>query len=226
MARLLHFAGPFFHSNPPFTMKLSGLLLSTFASLIVIGTACGPSTPASDEVPSSATAQENQLDTLKYTRQGMEIAMGTFKALSGQLKAAMQEGGVQHAVQYCNTVAYPLVDSLSGTYGATIRRASNKARNPKDEPTELEATVINAYQNDLNQGTPLKPHIQQLASGEIAFFAPITTQDLCLKCHGKLGETLAVADYAVIKDLYPADDAIGYASGELRGVWSIAFPAE
>ena len=61
---------------------------------------------------------------------------------------------------------------------------------------------------------------------KLLFFSPITTQDLCLKCHGKLGETLAVADYAVIKDLYPADDAIGYASGELRGIWSIAFPAE
>lgn len=149
--------------------------------------------------------------------------MSTFNVLSGQLKSAMQEGGVPNAAQYCNTVAYPLVDSLSEVYSARIRRASDKVRNPKDKPTELEQEILDTYHAQMAEGTPPKPVVRQLASGEIAFYAPIRMQELCLKCHGKLGETLKEEDYAVIKELYPEDEAIGYEAGDLRGIWSITF---
>jgi len=46
---------------------------------------------------------------------------------------------------------------------------------------------------------------------------------LCEKCHGKIGSTLKEADYASIKSLYPEDMAIGYKTGDLRGMWSISF---
>lgn len=201
--------------------------LFTF-SFIAIGlfglnTACSPGN-STDRAGETATTVA--IDTAKYKKQGMEIAMGTFKVLSGQLKAAMQEGGVKNAVQYCNTVAYPLVDSLSGQYNAQIRRASNKTRNPKDAPTPREQEILDAYHRQVDSGKQPKPQVRQLASGEMAFYAPIMMQELCLKCHGKLDETLKAEDYAVIKELYPEDHAIGYAAGDLRGIWSITFPAE
>jgi hypothetical protein len=198
------------------------LFLSLIATgLFTLATACSPSGNSADQTTDTTTA----FDTAQYKKQGMEIAMGTFKVLSGQLKAAMQEGGVKNAAQYCNTVAYPLVDSLSGQYNAQIRRASNKVRNPKDAPTPREQKILDAYHTQTATGTQPKPQVRQLANGEIAFYAPIMMQDLCLKCHGKLGETLKAEDYAVIQELYPEDKAIGYATGDLRGIWSITFPA-
>ncbi|HKK79447.1 MAG TPA: DUF3365 domain-containing protein [Phaeodactylibacter sp.] len=185
--------------------------------------ACDSGSKAGQEETATDSETATTLDTAKYKKQGMEIAMGTFKALSGQLKSALQEGGVPNAVRYCNTVAYPLVDSLSEVYNASIRRASDKVRNPKDAPTPLEQEVLDTYHAQMAAGEQPKPVVRQLQSGEIAFYAPIRMQELCLNCHGKLGETLKKEDYAVIKELYPEDEAIGYAAGDLRGIWSITF---
>ena len=49
------------------------------------------------------------------------------------------------------------------------------------------------------------------------------TKPLCLKCHGKIGETLNEDDYTIIKKIYPDDKAIGYDNENLRGIWSIQF---
>jgi len=193
------------------------LIMALMAYMAACGGETGTATDASDQQATAA------FDSAQYKKQGMEIAMGTFKALSGQLKASLQEGGVPNAVRYCNTVAYPLVDSLSEVYGATIRRASDKVRNPKDEPTEREQAIIDAYHAQVEAGERPKPVVRQLESGEIAFYAPIRMQELCLNCHGKLGESLKEEDYAVIKELYPEDEAIGYEAGDLRGIWSITF---
>ena len=57
----------------------------------------------------------------------------------------------------------------------------------------------------------------------VAFYAPIKVQDLCLNCHGQPGTDIKAADYDLIKKLYPEDEAVGYKSGDLRGMWSIRF---
>jgi len=158
-----------------------------------------------------------------YLEQGKAIAAATFVELSGQLQSAMKEGGVPNAARYCNTVAYPLVDSLSDVHGADIRRTSLLIRNPKDAPTAREREQLEAFAAAKEAGEPLQPLVKAVNAQEIAFYAPISMQPLCLKCHGKLGETLAEADYAVIKEKYPTDEAIGYEAGDLRGMWSITF---
>lgn len=204
-------------------MKTLPTLLLTALALLVLGVACSPTGSSSQN--SQTQTQATTLDTAKYKKQGMEIAMSTFKALSGQLKSALREGGVANAAQYCNTVAYPLVDSLSEVHQATIRRTSRKIRNPKDAPTPREEEMLDVYHAKVEAGERPSPQLRQLANGEIAFYAPIMMQELCLKCHGKLGETLKAEDYALIQSLYPEDEAIGYAAGDLRGMWSITLPA-
>ena len=57
----------------------------------------------------------------------------------------------------------------------------------------------------------------------LALFAPIHVMPLCQKCHGKTGDTLLENDYKFIQKLYHEDKAIGYKSGDLRGMWSIEF---
>lgn len=56
---------------------------------------------------------------------------------------------------------------------------------------------------------------------KIAFYAPIKVNAFCLQCHGELGQTLQEEDYAMIKERYPGDQALGYVNGDLRGMWSI-----
>ncbi len=164
-----------------------------------------------------------QADNAAYLEKGKKIAGATFTALSGKLQAAMKEGGVANAIQYCNLAAFPLVDSLSKVHHADIRRTSLKVRNLKDAPNADEKTILEAYEKSAQAGKALKPLVREIDEQSVAFYAPIKVNNLCLQCHGKVGETLAEKNHAFIQQFYPEDKAIGYADGDLRGMWSIRF---
>jgi len=158
-----------------------------------------------------------------YLKKGKSIAAKSFTALSGALQKAMQNGGVSNAMQYCKMQAILILDSLSTTENAIIRRTSLQVRNPSDAPTASELKILNQYHKADASNQEIKPIVEQLANKRIAFYAPIRVNEFCLQCHGKLGETLTEENYAFIKNNYPNDAAIGYKAGDLRGMWSIEF---
>lgn len=158
-----------------------------------------------------------------YLKKGKEIAGQTFSVLSTQLQSAMQAGGVSNAISYCNTAAYPLVDSLSKLYQAEIKRTSLKVRSPKNIPTDIEFSTLNRFEGIVDTGGFPKPTVELSKDQKIHFYAPIAMNELCLKCHGKVGETMTKDDYTLIKRYYPEDLATDYSDGDLRGIWSITF---
>ena len=155
-----------------------------------------------------------------YLNEGREIAETTFKVLSANLQNAMAEGGIENALSYCNVNAMPLTDSLSKHYNVTIKRVSDKTRNPLNAPTKEEQKVINDY---LEKVENRKTVLEKGDNNKRTFYAPITTKGLCLNCHGTVGKTMLPENYEKIKMLYPNDKAIGYNEGDLRGIWSIEF---
>jgi hypothetical protein len=180
---------------------------------------CGENPKTNSEKASDLmSAEEKEI----FVKKGKSIAMATFSTLSAELGKALSAGGVAEAVEVCNIAAMPLVDSLSKVHHATIRRTSLKIRNPKNAPTEDELKILNSYEEDQKSGKILEPKVQEI-NGMVSFYMPIKTQPLCLNCHGKVGETLQQEDYALIKKLYPLDQAIDYVQDDLRGVWSIQF---
>lgn len=197
------------------TRILSFLLWLAFFGII----ACENQATSTSDEKTAATSLPDSI----YLEKGKQIAGATFAVLSKELQSAMESGGVAQAVQYCNLAAYPLTDSLSKVHNAIIRRTSLKARNPNNTPTPEEKVVLEKYQQDLVDSVLLKPIVKQLDENNIYFYAPIVISDLCLKCHGKIGEKLQGKDYEIIKNLYPNDAAIDYESGDLRGMWSIKF---
>ena len=195
-----------YRKPPPYLLLLNLALVGLFS--------CQSEQP---QKTTEAEAWESE-----YISKGNVIAAASFQALSSELKNALMEGGVERAVSYCNIAALPLLDSLSKVHGANIKRTSLKLRNPKDAPTTEEAEVLYNFQKKMGNATPIKPMVQKNDSG-IAFYSPILVNDPCLKCHGQLGKTMTAEDYTIIKAKYPADEAIGYVSGEFRGMWSIQF---
>ena len=156
--------------------------------------------------------------TRDYLTEGKKITATAFAALSSKLQSAMQEGGVANAVSYCNVAALPLIDSLSKANDVRIKRTSLKYRNPADAPTEAEIEVLNTFADQLQTEKTLSPIVI-----EHDFYAPILIAQPCLKCHGKIGETLAESDYKHILKAYPEDNAINYIPGDLRGMWVVSF---
>lgn len=158
-----------------------------------------------------------------YTEQGKTISQATYKALSTQLKQAMQTGGVEQAAAFCNVVALPLTDSLSKQHNAVIKRTSLKLRNPQNAPDSMEVTMLKIYDQMSKMRNPvLVPKILEKGDNEIQFFAPIQIKnETCLKCHGVLGQTMKEEDYYYIQQHYPNDQATGYKMNDVRGMWSI-----
>lgn len=158
-----------------------------------------------------------------FLKKGKEVAAATFKTLSGNLQKAMKEGGISNALEYCNLAAMPLVDSLSKVHNAEIRRTSHKVRNHKNQPTLQELAQLQAYEKQSKAGEKMNAVVKKIDPHTVAFYAPISIMPVCEKCHGEVGSTLLEKDYEVVQKLYPEDKAIGYASGNLRGMWSISF---
>lgn len=164
-------------------------------------------------------------DTTAVIQEGRKIARATFQTLNSNLQNAISVGGITHALQFCSAEAIPLTDSLSAHHNVSIRRASHKPRNPYNTADLLEAYVIKKYIDKLESNKELQP-VTYANKNSITFHAPIIiTNQLCLNCHGQPGKDISESNLATIQELYPEDQATGFSMGELRGVWTIRFPA-
>ncbi len=201
-------------------MKNQLLLLSSFF-LSFVFFACEDASSKTNSGQENAETEIFQ-DSV-YLARGEEVVRKTFVTLSSHLKAALQEKGVRAAVEYCHLNAYPLVDSLSNAYDAQIRRTSLKVRNPQNAPDEYEQKALAKAAALHEDGKSISPWVEHLPEGEVAYYAPVYTLPLCLKCHGTPGASMAEEDYALIKEYYPEDQATGYQAGDWRGLWSIRF---
>ena len=175
---------------------------------------------------SNSPSPLNEEEIAVFVEKGRLIATTTFAALSSKLQQALQQGGVKQAIAYCQLAALPLTDSLAVAHSADIRRTSLKVRNPQNAPTPAEKLILEEYGKTITARKALKPIVRKSEQGQIAFYAPIKVNAFCLQCHGELGQTLKEEDYAIIKERYPGDQALGYVDGDLRGMWSIQFTAK
>lgn len=157
-----------------------------------------------------------------YIIRGNAIAKISFETISGELKQALENGGIDHALRYCNEKAYPITDSLSLANLVSIKRVSNKNRNPRNKADKMEEFLIKGFGNDLNEKKELTPRLV-LKDDSVIYYKAIITQPLCLTCHGQPERDLAFATDSLIRTLYPGDKAFGYQTNQVRGLWRIGF---
>jgi hypothetical protein len=155
-----------------------------------------------------------------YREQGKWIVDSTFKVLSGHLKEAIADSGIEYAIQYCNLHAMPLADSLSKKYSVDISRRTTRPRNRENFATGRDKVHIVSYALQLKKGGELTANLTQ-KKGRFTYYQPILVQPMCLVCHGS-PESIGPV-YETIRQLYPDDQAIHYAAGDLRGVWRVDF---
>jgi len=163
--------------------------------------------------------QESKMDNADI---GLKYALATKAALGKNLIKAINEKGTVGAIEFCNTRALPITDSLSVMNNAVIKRVSDKPRNPKNEANEEELGYISYFKKLVSAGKEPKP-IVKTENGEVDFYYPITTNTMCLQCHGKPNEQVTPETLTTLKNLYPADQAVGYDANEVRGIWVVNF---
>lgn len=163
------------------------------------------------EIVKEATAQ---------TEKGQEIALDTKMALGKHLIGKMTNGGTLEALAHCNVKAIPVTDSMSTVLKAEVKRVSNKPRNVNNRANNEETEAINKFQTALDNSA-MPPPIVMENQYQYRGYYPIITNQMCLNCHGKYGETLSEEVATKINDLYPYDQATGYDLNQVRGIFVV-----
>lgn len=128
--------------------------------------------------------------------------------LMAELMAAIQEGGPARGIGVCSERAPRIAATTGEEHGLRIGRSSFKLRNPRNEAPAWAGPAIAARSE--------KPRF--FARGDEGFAAlyPIFVAKPCLACHGP-AEALAPEIRQALAEKYPADQATGFAEGDLRG---------
>ena len=207
--------------------KILGFLLA-----IIFLSSCGSNERVSKEVfeevnKSMEVKKLNEVDILQAGMEwGDEISTEAQQQLVSALQKAIEEKGVPGAIEFCNVQAFPILQEVGTKYGVTVRRASNKYRNPADKPTEEEKGILEAYEYNAENELPLDPSIQKFENGEVYLYTKVIKipNGMCLNCHGEPGTDISAETQKALADLYPGDKATGHKIGDLRGMWSIRIP--
>lgn len=151
---------------------------------------------------------------------GQELAMNTKKVLGKNLMGAINSKGTAEALSFCNTKAIHLTDSMAIELNAKIKRVSDKNRNPNNKANEQELAYIESAKAQLEAGEEITPQLTEIDNKLVGYY-PITTNQMCLQCHGELNTDVKTETLQKIKELYPADKATGYSTNQLRGIWVV-----
>ncbi len=146
--------------------------------------------------------------------------------LISNLQQAISEKGTIGALEFCNVQALPILEKVGNDHQVSIRRVSNRNRNPLDTPDKDEAQILDAYEYTAEGGGKNDPNIQKIKGGEVFLYTkPIVIPgEFCLSCHGQPGKDIADPTLQKIAELYPEDKAKGHKVGDLRGMWSVRIP--
>lgn len=158
--------------------------------------------------------------SMNYEELGREYAMGTKAVLGKNLMGAIKARGTANAVEFCNTRAYPLTDSMAQHYNVRIKRVSDKPRNPSNAANNDELAFINVLHERIAIGEELGSKVSEF-DGKMVGYYPIETNAMCLQCHGTPEKDIEKLTQSKIKEKYPNDKATGYGVNQIRGIWVV-----
>lgn len=146
------------------------------------------------------------------------IATLSQNVLLQNVAGAIQKGGTEYAVDFCQVEAIPITDSLSKEVQMYIQRITDKNRNPKNNlKTKTDRSIFDEFKRKSELFDTLLIEEKQYVYYKRINLAMPT----CLKCHGNPQADIEEKTLKKIQAHYPKDKALEYQIKELRGVWKI-----
>lgn len=191
----------------------------------VPGPEAAPAPPPADGSGPVAGPGVSAEEARAVARTAQPVAAALMQTLSGNLMAAMEEGGPVAAMDFCQVEALPLTRQVTEERGMEVKRTSWRVRNPANAPDALEEAALAHFADAsaAQEGVP-SPWVQADPQGGFRFYRPLPTGALCVNCHGA-PDRLADGVSEALARLYPDDRAVGFAEGELRGLLRVSVPA-
>jgi hypothetical protein len=185
---------------------------ASLATMALFGlTACAPKT-----TPSTTS-------DVDYIEQSLPVVTQLQQQLSTELKSTIQAKGVVAAIQVCANVAQPMTASVSSEAPDwNITRTALRIRNPANQPDNTSERVLKNWQTSMQASGQKPAPVVLHEDGQVIVHHPIILQSGCLACHGDPAN-IAPEVAEKIADLYPNDQATGFAVGELRGAFRVVF---
>ncbi|WP_321528695.1 DUF3365 domain-containing protein [Sedimenticola selenatireducens] len=152
--------------------------------------------------------------------------VGSLKAL---LQKKMSADGPIGALDVCGVEGARIGGEITRNTGWSVRRITNRARNPLAMPDEYESKMLDQFNAKIAE----QPDTTSLVKYEVVeengatyarFMKGIRVEPVCLTCHGDKATMGEVGDK--IDSLYPHDKARDYKIGDLRGALSIKIKLE
>jgi hypothetical protein len=173
-------------------------------------------------VPALAADEAALLDEAR------KIASAIPPKLLAVLTEEIKKGGPEGAIDVCRERAPKMAAAATAETGWQIRRVSLKNRNPKAVPDAWERTALEDFDRRAAAGEQpaLLEKGEIVADGEkevYRYVKALPTMDLCLSCHGT-PDRISPAVKAKLQELYPADKAVGYELGQIRGAMTLKRP--
>ncbi|RME31256.1 MAG: DUF3365 domain-containing protein [Candidatus Zixiibacteriota bacterium] len=194
-------------------------ILAILAGIAILSCTGQKEKPAPADKPTVAADSTDSITTL-YEQAAQTLVVNFQHDLKSALLAAMNKGGAVNAISVCNTKA-PELASAAGGPGWSIRRVTDRFRNPDNRADTAELAILKRFADTVS----FLPHLSWWSDKDSVktfyYYEPIRTNQFCLNCHGDM-QTLAPGVYEVLKRKYPLDRALGYKAGELRGMFEIA----
>lgn len=158
--------------------------------------------------------------------QARSLAGNLMLSLQGELFAAMKDGGPVKAVDVCRVKAPQIATATATGTPWRIARTALKVRNLQNAPDAWETAKLEEFRKRLASGEELKSIevFEVVQAGDrptFRYMKAIGTTSPCLNCHGA---SLKPEIASKVKELYPEDQAVGFAAGQLRGAFTLSRP--
>ena len=137
-----------------------------------------------------------------------------------ELTGALSRGGPGSAVSFCHLDATYLSQRIGKESGIAAGRTSDRLRNPTNAPRPWAAPLVKA--NAGRQANGVDGFVVDLGN-RVGVLRPIAQRPVCAACHGPV-DKLNPQVLRVLADRYPADRAVGFREGEIRGWFWVEMP--
>lgn len=189
-----------------------------FITGLMVLFSCGNNDKQNSNMIESEKISTATEDLSVYKAELDSVATISQNTLLKNVGAAIENGGTENAVGFCNVMAMPFTDSLSSNNGVRISRITDRNRNPENDlKTESDKDIFRIFQEN-------KSLIDSIITenSHLVYYKRINTaKPACIKCHGNPEADIDAATLAKINLLYPEDKATGYELNEFRGLWRI-----
>jgi hypothetical protein len=141
------------------------------------------------------------------------IVVSMQDAVLRELGDAIAKGGPEGAIGFCHLDATFMAQGLSRYEGIAAGRTSDRLRNPTNGPRPWAAPLVRAHAGE--RARDVEGFVVDLGD-KVGLLRPISHRASCNGCHGP-AEAVSPGVKAILADRYPADRALGFKEGEVRG---------